>query len=70
MNKQILEKEVEEYNQIVESIQKYQLELNKLEQQRLIKLGRIQLIEENLEENSIVKDIKIDEIIKDVKKKK
>jgi hypothetical protein len=77
MNKSLLEKEVKEYNEIIEQIQKLQTELNNLEQKRLIKFGRIQLIEENLSENKdkkfqdeVIKEIKIDEVIKDSKKSK
>lgn len=50
MNKELLEKELAEYNQTVEEIQKLQKELSNLEQKRLIKFGRLQFIEEILKE--------------------
>lgn len=48
MNQETLEKEVAEYNEIIKQIQEKNQEVATLEQQRLVKLGRINLIQEVL----------------------
>lgn len=48
MNQQLLEKEVAEYNDIIKKQQDKNQEVTALEQERLLKLGRIQFIQEQM----------------------
>lgn len=50
MNQETLEKEVVEYNEIVKKIQDHNQEGAGLEQERLLKLGRVQYIQEKVAE--------------------
>jgi hypothetical protein len=49
MSQELLEKEVSEYNEIVKKQQTVNQTLAELEQQRLVKLGRVQAIQEALQ---------------------
>ena len=46
MNQETLEKEVAEYNEIIKKIQAHNEQASALEQERLLKLGRVQYIQE------------------------
>jgi prefoldin subunit 5 len=48
MNQEQLEKEVAEYNEIVKEIQNLNQRITTLDQERLLKLGRVQMIQETI----------------------
>ena len=50
ISKETLEQEVQNYNKIVEEIQKVNLTLNELEQKRLKSFGKLEFIEKFLKD--------------------